>query len=41
MTENEHHNLKFKNEKTKDKLSFDLNKQLIKAILQYNELQKK
>jgi len=41
MTENEHHNLKFKNEKAKDELFLDLNEQLIKAILQSNELQKK
>jgi hypothetical protein len=41
MIENEHHNLKFKNEEAKDELSLDLNEQLIKAILQHNELQKK
>jgi len=41
MTENEHHNLKFKNEEVKDELFLDLNEQLTKAILQCNELQKK
>jgi len=33
--------MKFKNEKAKNKFSLDFNKQLIKAIFQHNELQKK
>jgi hypothetical protein len=41
MTENKCCNLKFKNEEAKDELSLDFNKQLIKAILQCNKLQKK
>jgi hypothetical protein len=41
MTENEHRNLKFKNEEVKDELFLDLDEQLIKAILQHDELQKK
>jgi hypothetical protein len=41
MTENEHCNLKFKNKETKDEFSLDFNEQLIKVILQCNELQKK
>jgi hypothetical protein len=41
MTENECHNLKFKNEEAKDELFLDLDEQLTKAILQCDELQKK
>jgi len=41
MTENEHHNLKFKNEEVKDELFLDLDEQLIKMTLQCDELQKK
>jgi hypothetical protein len=41
MTENERRNLKFKNEEVKDKLSLDLDEQLIKVILQCDELRKK
>jgi len=41
MTENEHRNLKFKNEEIKDELFLDLNEQLIKMTSQHNELQKK
>jgi len=38
MIKHERCNLKFKNEEVKDKLSLDLNEQLIKTILQYNKL---
>jgi hypothetical protein len=38
MTENERCNLKFENEEVKDKLFLDLDEQLTRAILQYNEL---
>jgi len=41
MTENKCCNLKFKNEEVKDELFLDLDEQLIKAILQHDELQKK
>jgi hypothetical protein len=41
MTENEHCNLKFKNEEAKDELFLDLDEQLTKAILQCDKLQKK
>jgi len=41
MIENECCNLKFKNEEAKDELFLDFNEQLIKVILQYDELQKK
>jgi hypothetical protein len=41
MTANKRCNLKLENEKTKNKLFLDLNKQLIKATLQCDELQKK
>jgi len=41
MIENKCCNLKFKNEEVKDELSLDLNEQLIKATLEYDELQKK
>jgi len=41
MTENECCNLKFKNKEAKDKLFLDLNKQLTRAILQHDKLQKK
>jgi len=33
MTENECHNLKFKNKEVKDEFFLDFNKQLIKTIL--------
>jgi len=41
IIENKCCNLKFKNEKAKNELSLDFNKQLTKIILQCNELQKK
>jgi hypothetical protein len=41
MTENEHCNLKFKNEEEKDELFLNFNEQLTKATFQYDELQKK
>jgi hypothetical protein len=41
MTENERCNLKFKNKEAKNELFLDLNKQLTKTILQYDELRKK
>jgi len=41
MTENERCNLKFKNEEAKDEFSLNFNEQLIKVILQCDELQKK
>jgi len=41
MTENERCNLKFENEEVKNELFLDLDEQLIKAILQCDELQKK
>jgi hypothetical protein len=41
MTENECCNLKFENEEAKDELSFNLDEQLTRAILQCDELQKK
>jgi len=38
ITENEYCNLKFKNQKAKDKLFLNFNNQLIKATLQCNKL---
>jgi len=41
ISENKHHIMKLESKEAENELSLDINEQLIQAMLQYDELQKK